>query len=81
MEAEKMKNSEIISHYNFLFGLQEKEEEYKEEERKQLEDTIAEHIDRQVAVIIKENDTNRPFEDSHVDLEQVIHMDITYEDE
>ena len=53
----------------------------REEERKQLEDTIAEHIDRQVAVIIKENDTNRPFEDSHVDLEQVIHMDITYEDE
>ena len=53
----------------------------REEERKQLEDAIAEHIDRQVAVIIKENDTNRPFEDSHVDLEQVIHMDITYEDE
>lgn len=53
----------------------------REEERKQLEDTIAEHIDRQVAVLIKENDTNRPFEDSHVDLEQVIHMDITYEDE
>ena len=36
METEKMKNSEIISHYNFLFGLQEKEDEYKEEERKQL---------------------------------------------
>ena len=53
----------------------------REEERKQLEDAIAEHIDRQVAVFIKENDTNRPFEDSHVDLEQVIHMDITYEDE
>lgn len=36
MEAEKMKNSEIISHYNFLYGLQEKEEEYKEKEGKQL---------------------------------------------
>lgn len=53
----------------------------REERRKQLEDAIAEHIDKQVAVLIKENDTNRPFEDSHVDLEKVINMEITYEEE
>ena len=51
------------------------------EEREQLENAIAEHIGKQVAVLVKENDNNRPFEESHVDLEQVIHMEITYEDE
>lgn len=53
----------------------------REEEHRQLEDTIAEYIGKQVSVIIKENDTNRPFEDAHVDLEKVINMEITYEDE
>ena len=52
----------------------------KEKEQKQLEEAIAEYIGRQVSVVIKENNTNRPFEESHVDLEQVIHMDITYEE-
>lgn len=53
----------------------------REDERKQLEEVIAENIGKQVAVQIKENDTNRPFEESHVDLEQVINMEITYENE
>ena len=53
----------------------------REDERRQLEEAIAEHIGKEVAVVIKENDTNRPFEESHVDLEQVINMEITYEDE
>ncbi len=52
----------------------------REEEKKQLEDAITEYIGRQVAVIIQENDTNRAFEDSHVDLEKIINMEITYED-
>ncbi len=51
----------------------------REEERMQLEDTIAKQIGKQVAVLIKENETKRPFEDSYVDLEQVINMEITYE--
>ncbi len=53
----------------------------RQDERKQLEDAIAEHIGKQVTVLVKENNTNRPFEDSHVDLEQVINMEITYEEE
>lgn len=53
----------------------------RQEEHEQLENAIAEHIGKQVTVLIKENDNNRPFEESHVDLEQVINMEITYEDE
>lgn len=53
----------------------------REEEKQQLEDAIAEYIGKQVDVLVKENDTNRPFEESHVDLEQVINMEITYEEE
>ncbi len=51
----------------------------REEERTYLENVIADHIGKKIAVVIKENDTNRPFEESHVDLEKVIHMEITYE--
>lgn len=53
----------------------------REENLHQLEDAIADHIGKQVTVQIKTNETNRPFEESHVDLEQVIHMDITYEND
>lgn len=53
----------------------------REEERKQIEDAIAEQIGKRVSVLVKENDTNRPFEDSHVDIEKIIHMEITYEEE
>lgn len=52
----------------------------RKEELAQLEGAIAEHIGKQVTVMVKENDANRPFEDNHVDLEQVINMEITYED-
>lgn len=51
----------------------------REEERRQLERTIAEQTGREISVVIKENDTNRPFQDAYVDLEQVIHMEIEYE--
>jgi len=53
----------------------------REEERLQLEVAISEYTGRQVAVTIKENDVKRPLEDTHVDIEQVINMEITYEDE
>ena len=51
----------------------------REEERKQLENTIAQQIGKQVSVIIKEKETEQSFEENYVDLEQVIHMEITYE--
>jgi len=53
----------------------------RQDEKQALENAIADRIGKQVSVIIKENDSNRPFEESYVDLEQVIHMDITYDDE
>lgn len=51
----------------------------REEERMQLEQTIAKQIGKQVSVVVKEKETKQPFEDSYVDLEQVINMEITYE--
>lgn len=52
----------------------------REEEHRQLEHAIAEAVGSRVTVVIRENDTNRPFEADHVDLEQVINMEITYEE-
>lgn len=52
----------------------------REEERKQLEDVIASHIGSQITVIIKENDSTGSFEDTHVDLEKIINMEIVYEE-
>lgn len=53
----------------------------REEEKKQLEQVIAGYVGKEVAVVIKQNETGLPAGDAYVDLEQVIHMDITYEDE
>ncbi|MCM1258777.1 MAG: DNA polymerase III subunit gamma/tau [Roseburia sp.] len=53
----------------------------REEEKKQLEQVIAEHVGKEIAVQIKQNESGLPLGDAYVDLEQVIHMDITYEDE
>lgn len=54
------------------------------EEHKQLEDAITEHIGKQVAVIVKESDAGRPFEDAHIDLEKlinhVIHTEVVFEE-
>ena len=52
-----------------------------EEHKKELEDAIARRVESQVDVRIQLNETNRPFEESYVDLKDVIHMDITIEDE
>ena len=49
-------------------------------ERKQLEDAITEQIGKEVTVSVKEKDANEPFEDTQIDLEKVIHMEITYEE-
>ncbi len=53
----------------------------REEEKRQLEQVIAEHVGKGVAVLIKQNESGLPAGDAYVDLEQVIHMDITYEEE
>lgn len=53
----------------------------REEEKRQLEHTIAEYAGKEVSVQIKQNESGLPLGDAYVDLEQVIHMDITYEDE
>ena len=33
-----------------------------------------------MTVSVKEKDANEPFEDTQIDLEKVIHMEITYEE-
>lgn len=52
-----------------------------EEHRKIIADAITESIDREVEVQIQLNESSRPFEEAFVDLEQLINMDITIEDE
>jgi len=52
-----------------------------EERKAELEAAIAERAKSQIEVRIQRNETNRPFEESYVDLANVIHMDITIEEE
>ena len=49
--------------------------------RRELEDIIAERIGKQVEVAISANESGRPFEESYVDLNKIINMDIIFEDE
>lgn len=51
------------------------------EHKAEIESAITERIQSQVEVRIQQNETNRPFEQSYVDLQEVIHMDVTIEDE
>jgi len=51
------------------------------EHKEEIEQTIAMHIDKEVAIQIQLNQTNRPFEESYVDLEKLIPMDIEVEEE
>ncbi|MGN0291476.1 MAG: DNA polymerase III subunit gamma/tau [Lachnospiraceae bacterium] len=53
----------------------------REEHKKELEDEILKRIESHVEVRIQLNETNRPFEESYVDLADIIHMDITIEEE
>lgn len=53
----------------------------KEEARKkEIEKIISERIDRTVEVSVQLNESERPFDEAYVDLEQIINMDITIED-
>lgn len=51
----------------------------REEHKKELETEIANRIESQVEIRIQLNESNRPFEESYVDLEQLIHQNIHME--
>lgn len=51
------------------------------EHRKEISDVIEERIGKEVEIKIAQNQTNRPIEESYVDLEQVINMDIEIEED
>ncbi len=53
----------------------------REDDRKEIERIISEHIDREIQVSVQLNQSERPFEESYVDLAQIINMDITIEEE
>ena len=47
----------------------------------ELAELISQRVGKQVDVEIAYNDTNRPYEESFVDLEKLIHMEVTIEEE
>ena len=52
-----------------------------ENHRKEIERIISERIDRGIEISVQLNQSDRPFDESYVDLEQIINMDIIVEDE
>lgn len=48
--------------------------------RQELADAISNKIGKEVEIQIKKNESQRPFEESYVDIEKMINMDITIED-
>lgn len=52
----------------------------KESHMQELTDMIAQKIGKEVEVKIQRNETNRPFEESYVDLGKMINMEITIEE-
>ncbi len=51
-----------------------------EERQREIKESISRSIGKEVQIQIKYNDTGQPFEKAYVDLEQVIHAPIEYED-
>jgi DNA polymerase-3 subunit gamma/tau len=51
-----------------------------ENRRRLIEDTISHRIGKEIELIIQENDSGRPFEETYVDLEKIVHMDIEIEE-
>lgn len=51
-----------------------------EEWQKEIKDKISKNIGREVQIQMKLNDTGHAFENAYVDLEQMIHTEIEYED-
>ncbi len=51
-----------------------------EERQKEITDSISKSIGKEVAIQFRYQDTDQPFETTYVDLEQIIHTEIEYED-
>ena len=51
-----------------------------EDHKKELEDLIEERIGKTITIEVRKVEEGRRFDDSFVDIEKVIHMDITIED-
>ncbi len=49
--------------------------------KQEIESMISSQIGKEVELLIRQNDTGRPFEENYVDLEKIVHMDIEIEDE
>ena len=49
--------------------------------KQEIEELISRQIGRTIELQIRENESGRPFEESYVDLEKIVHMDIEIEDE
>lgn len=52
-----------------------------EERKKQITEQISRSIGKEIDVLIQKNDSGRPPEQNYIDLEQIVHMEIDYEDE
>ena len=52
----------------------------REDHKKEIEKIISDRIDREVEVSVQLNSSRRPFEETYVDLEQLIHMEIEIEE-
>lgn len=51
-----------------------------ERHRQEMTETISRRAGKEIELIIQENESNRPFEENYIDLEQIVHMDIEIED-
>lgn len=51
-----------------------------EDHKKEIQDLIVERTGKKVEIEVGKVEQGRRFEDSYIDLEQLIHMDITVED-
>ena len=52
-----------------------------EDHRNEIRQVISDYIEKEVEIQIQQNQSNRPFEESYVELSQIINMDITIADE
>lgn len=51
-----------------------------EHHRQEMTEMISRRVGKEIDIIIQENESDRPFEENYIDLEQIVHMDIEIED-
>ena len=49
--------------------------------KQEIENLISGRIGKEIELLIRQNESGRPFEENYVDLEKIVHMDIEIEDE